>query len=181
LLRSAARAGALSALFGWLAIYLQAALANQLGFSFLFMAWFAVGGGLLAALLGGAFGTAVGFLLRRGLASVALAALVPAGLAFAAFAATWFDPAFSRRGEILLGPTVQALALAFVGGAFAALLLLATGRGLRSGVLALLAVVLTGAFLGPDPDDGQRFLEPEKLAAALRPPSNPPPHAGPGP
>ncbi len=175
LLRSAARAGALSALFGWLAVYLQAALANQLGFSFLFMAWFGLGGGLLAALLGCVLGWGTGFLFRRGLTGVALAALIPAILVAAAFALSWFDPSFGRRSEILLGPTVQALALAFVGGAFAALLLFTTSRGLRSGAIGLLAVLFAGALLGPDPDRGQHYLEPGKLAAALRPPSNPPP------
>lgn len=168
------RAGALAALFGWLAVYLQLSIANLLGFSPLFALWFALGGGILAGALGALFGILAGLVLRRGIVATVVSAMVPLTAAVLALIRSWMLANAAGRGEYLLGPTVQAVALALIGGALCTGMLLATGRGTRSGAVAVVATLLIGAILSGDPAPSQILGDPSRLTVELQPTFEPP-------
>ncbi|KAA3607521.1 MAG: hypothetical protein DWQ01_15150 [Planctomycetota bacterium] len=168
-----ARAGALAAMFCWLAVYLQLSLANHLGLSPLFLLWFGIGGALVNVVLFGALGTALGLLFRRGLTGVVVGSLLPMGVLTLVFFRSLVGGELSRRGDVLLGPTVQALALAFIGGAICLALVLVTGRGTRAALIAGAFTLLVGSWLARDPDRRQELANPHKLATDLQPAAAP--------
>ncbi|HEX9792768.1 MAG TPA: alkaline phosphatase family protein [Planctomycetota bacterium] len=163
---SPARAGALAGMFAWLVAYLQLALANGTGLAPLFALVFGLGLGLVAAGAGALVGLFCG-LVRKGLTAAVFAVLLPLLALCVALGWNIASGEVAQRADLLIGPTVQAVSLAFIGGAACTLLVLLTGKGLRSGAISVLGTLLAGGLLAGDDSSSPELAEAAALTAEL--------------